>query len=289
MKRHHMITLMLFLALILPFTPGASQTKKEAAKNLRTNDGPVAQATDYSHYFTTPSPKGIWHVAAAGDAEQISDGDSPVIVAGVESLLGRGESANLLIKHVIFENRTQKPVTRITLKWMITNDEAQRSVALQGETSAFEITIPTLAQQTAEISLLDFAKIARPLMRNGALDGTFLLKLRVSEATFADGSSWNYKKATRFIKASHAVLPALVQDNCPNNGCGTGTEHGEAQCGWYVSGASGCSLSLCSTGSNGVTYCRCITNFCGAGGYRPPSGPRPERATNGLWRKLTDS
>ena len=49
----------------------------------------------------------------------------------------------------------------------------------------------------------------------------------------------------------------------PNQGCGVGPIYGEAQCGWYVSGARNCSLYNCFTDpSNGVKYCICDNLYC---------------------------
>lgn len=197
---------------------------------------------DYSHYFTQPSPKGNWYAAASGDADQASDNDVPVFVTGVQSLLARGDSANLIINRVVLKNRTQRTVTRVSLKWLLTAGEEQATVVLQGDTPHFYGMLPTRAYQKADIPLIDFAKIARPLMKAGVLDGQFLLKLRVGEAKFADGTTWRYDApAVRFIKAAFP-LPALPQTPCPNRGCGTGS-YGQTTCNWFVSGASGCTLT----------------------------------------------
>jgi hypothetical protein len=192
--------------------------------------------------------------------EQAADDDAPVLVTGVSSLLGRGESADLIVRRVVLKNKSGRTVKSVTLRWMLTDGEAQTSVVLEGDTPAFEVMLPARAYQKTDIPLIDFARIARPLMRGGTLDGKFLLKLRVAEATFADGSAWQYRPSpAEFLKASFRPF-SPAQTTCPNRGCGTGSSF-QSTCDGYVSGSGSCHMYNCST-QNGVQYCSCDNLWC---------------------------
>jgi hypothetical protein len=261
MKRHHRIVLALFLALILPLAAGLSQSVKEVADKPCPQPELTRPAADYSRYFTEASPKGQWYVSASADPDQASGNDVPVLVMAVQSLLGRGDSANLIVHRVVLKNRTQRTIKAVKLEWVLTSGEDQPSVVLQGDTPAFAVMLPRLSYQKTDSPLIDFAKITKPLLKAGGINGNFLLKIRVGEARFADGSTWKGETA-RLIKASY-VRPSSAQ-TCPNKGCGTGSVHGEAICPapYFVSGGLGCLLTGCVY-QNGVNYCNCTTRWCG--------------------------
>ena len=264
MKRHHRVVLVPFLALVLPLTLGLSQTTQEVVDKPCPQPKQGRPAADYSRYFTEASPKGKWYVSASGDPSQASDTNVPALVMGVQSLLGRGESADLIVNRVVLKNVTQRTIRSVKLRWMLTTGEEQASVVLQGDTPAFEVMLPKFSHQKVDSPLIDFAKIVKPLLKNGAIDGIFQLKVKVGEVRYADGSSWKGGEATiKFINASYS-LPTPTQTTCPNKGCGTGPVHGEAQCPglYYVAGGLGCTMSNCNY-QNGVNYCICTTRWCG--------------------------
>jgi hypothetical protein len=261
MKRHHGIALTLFLALILPLTSGFGQTVTEVANKPCPQPKEGRPTADYSRYFTERSPKGKWYVSASADPSQASYNDVPVLIMGVQSLLGRGESADLIVNKVVLRNTTQRTIKALRLRWQLTTGEDQTSVVLQGDTPAFEVMLPMLSRQRVDSPLIDFAKIVKPMLKDGAIDGNFTLKIRVGEALYADGSIWR-GEPTRFLKASY--LTSSSAQTCPNKGCGTGPVHGEAQCPglYYVAGGLGCFMTNCNY-QNGVNYCICTTRWCG--------------------------
>src|ERR1700750_577096 len=85
---------------------GLSQSHiKNSNKNVITNDS-KKRLVDYSQYFTEESPGGKWVVAAAVDVPQRLDGEVPVVIDGVRSLLGEGKFVDLIVKRVTLINRT---------------------------------------------------------------------------------------------------------------------------------------------------------------------------------------
>ncbi|MGH9956194.1 MAG: hypothetical protein ACREBC_03565, partial [Pyrinomonadaceae bacterium] len=67
----------------------------------------------------------------------------------------------------------------------------------------------------------DSIKQLKPLLRDGRLNGSFYIRVRVSEVYFSDGSSWKEDKlvAGRKLLYAHA-RPSLAQVNCTNERCG---------------------------------------------------------------------
>lgn len=108
----------------------------------------------------------------------------------------------------MLKNRTQRTVKRVSLRWLLTADEEQAAAVLRGDTPGFEVMLPARAYQKADTPLIDFAKIARPLMRDGVLDGKFLLKLRVGEVTFADATVWRYDAPAAGFFSDRTALPS---------------------------------------------------------------------------------
>jgi hypothetical protein len=249
------------MALIVLASLALGQATRNVADKPHRQTKPTEQPTDFSRYFTETSPAGDWFVAAASDGDQAVDDTLPVAILNAQSILARGKSADLTVKRAVLQNRTRRTVKAVRLRWLLAEGEEQAVVLLQGDTPSFEVMLPTLAYQKTDTPIINFARIVQPLLKDGAINGKFQLKLRVSEVTFADGSVWKYE-APRVIKAAYA-RPAPARAVCPNTGCGTGPEHGEAQCPglYYVAGGNGCSLSNCNM-QEGVNYCICTQNWC---------------------------
>jgi hypothetical protein len=222
------------------------------------------QMIDYSRYFTEVGPGGQWFVAAATDIDQRTNNDAPVVIDSVRSLMARGKSVDLIVQRVALLNRTPKAVREIKLGWNLVTDEEQDAAVLQGNTPFFAASIFRMTKQNVEIPPIDFAKLVKPLLRRGAVDGNFLLKIRVNEVRFTDGSAWKDQARDKFINVSYG--PSTLRLRCANSGCGigpppNGNSTNEAHCGWYVTGSAGCTFSFCNE-QDGVNYCVCENYYC---------------------------
>lgn len=261
MRRHTMNVLLAFSLIVTGLaTLGVSQLEKQKGVTNQTRE--AEETIDMSQYLTEASPAGNWGVAASADITQKEDASMPVVSSGVQSVLISGKAVNLVVRKVQLTNRTQKPVKEVKLQWLLATGKDQQTVVLQGDTSFFNAFLPARGKQKVDSPEINFAKIVKPLLKDGAIDGQFMIKVRVSEVRFADNTAWKDGATPRFVRVSYRK-PSALPDNCPNSGCGTGPIYGQAQCGWYVSGARNCNMHDCHyEPSNGVTYCICDTLWC---------------------------
>jgi hypothetical protein len=266
-KRLFFVPLLIVTALI---NLSVSQSQKQQKVTDDSNqDKKAGETIDLSQYLTKATPLGDWGVAATADISQSDDANMPVVCSGVQSVLITGKVVNLVISKVKLENRSRRPVKEVKLEWLLTTSEDPQPVLLRGQTAFFNAFLPAFRKQKVDAPGINFAEIVKPLLKDGAIDGQFLIKLRVSEVRFVDNTAWKNGATSNFIKASYTRPVTLA---CPNKGCGVGPPptglvngvfYGEAECGWFVSGARACFKHNCTTDpGNGITYCICDTLWC---------------------------
>jgi hypothetical protein len=251
---------LLFLLLAALAASGLHQGKEQGAGNNLLAAATTEQwrLADFSKHLTEEAPRGKWQIAAHGDSSQRVVADAPVQVEHVQSLLGGGKWANLIVRKVGIKNTARKSVRSVKLKWIISTEEVP--VVLDGYTSSFDVEIPTQGARDIELPpVINFLALSKPLVKDGKLDGDFLLSLRVSEVTFDDGSTWEDEGAFKLVKASYRP-PASAQTSCMNSICGTGS-HGEFVCGVYYSYGDRCYKHDCTV-QNGVSICYCDNYLC---------------------------
>ena len=254
----------LFLGLSLLFTAlmllSVLQSSGHSTENKLPKEAALSKAPDYSGYFTEERPQGKWQVAAHGDEYQKLIDRAPVVVDRVQSLLGSDQWMNLIVRSVGIKNNTPKTIREVKLKWVLSTEEVP--VTLEGYLPSFEVQVYNQSRRDVELPpVIDFAKLTKPLMKQGTLDGNFLLTLRVSEVTYADGSKWKDEAAFKLLKPSdRSRIPAAVS-GCQNSICGVGDPHGEAVCGVYYSFGQYCRRHDCNI-QGGVSYCLCDNYEC---------------------------
>jgi len=219
---------------------------------------PERKVPDYSRYFTEEGPRGQWHVSAVRDENQSFDGQAPVAVDRVRSIVAEGPWSNLIVQTVGFQNRSRKPVKEVRLKWILSREGTP--VVLQGHIASLDARIPKGGRLEVELPpVLNFARLSKPLIRDGALNGDFLLSLRVSEVVFDDGSTWKDGGKFKLVNASTRARRRAQGGYCLNTRCGTGTS-GQYSCDYYFYGTE-CHKYSCYT-QNGVSYCLCDNLNC---------------------------
>lgn len=129
-------------------------------------------------------------VAAVPDLSQERGDNVPVIVVGVRSLTATGGFTNLLVAGATIKNITIKPTKYVQLKWMLVPKLTPETSLLHGYTANVEVHCPSESTKEVKLSYINFAKITKPLLKDGVLNGEFLLKIRVSFVEFEDGTSW---------------------------------------------------------------------------------------------------
>ena len=161
----------------------------------KVEDERVSPANNYG--FSETTPVGAWSAQADIDTAQLDDPQVPVVVAGFRIYAGKGDwRKQLMIQSVTVTNRSSKAVSKVKLGWIIISKEDrnarknQEAALVKGHTSLFDAEGDSQTLSRIKSVYLDFVKQAQPLLKSGALNGDFYIRIRVSEVHFADGSLW---------------------------------------------------------------------------------------------------
>jgi hypothetical protein len=172
-----------------PFGSALSQgqtARKINGKSLADKEPPSERTS-----FTENGPTGRWSASVIPDLSRNST-TSPVVVIGTATLMGNAEWRNLQLTHVTLKNYSTKTVLGIQLKWFITTKmDPSKILPPPGYTGLFEAHLVPEEKKQFECPLIKFSQAIKYLIKNGTLEGDFLLHVRVFEAEFEDGSTWN--------------------------------------------------------------------------------------------------
>ena len=231
-----------------------SEDLEEPFANIQTSEMAQAFAAD-----AVKEPAGTWFVTAFPDQDQKTGNRSPVYVANTSSFMASGKLTNLIVAGVTLVNAAHKPVDSVELKWTLVSDVGP-SIVLEGRTQKFRVDIDSRRARKMKSPHINFAKIIRPLVKNGTLEGNFQIQIGIGAVSFADGSSWDDRDVARFNHAP-ARVASQQQADCGNQTCGVGPVHGEAQCWDQANVGLNCRLIYCNL-QEGVTYCLCDLKSC---------------------------
>lgn len=141
--------------------------------------------------FTENGPSGRWSASIIPDLSRDSS-TSPVVVVGTSALMGNSQWKNLQLTHVSLKNHSSKTVLGVQLKWFITTKEDRFKVLPPpGYTGLIEAHLDPGEKRQVESPLIKFSQAVKYLTKNDSLEGDFLLQIRVFEAEFEDGTTWN--------------------------------------------------------------------------------------------------
>lgn len=284
-----LLTILVTLIVMSFISRNSATTQSTIANSVpqETASKPLNKRTKADEFaeFTKDGPQGpagLWGVAARPDPAQLSDLNMPVILVSTQSMAGEDRWANVVVSKGAFENRSAKAVKNVQLRWDLRSTD-NSSEFLQGSTPMFEMQLFAGNTRLKKIPFVNFAKIARPLFKNGQLNGEYLLTLSVEAVRFEDGETWKQAQAIASIKTStnlrgrstiqkervknlrekelraHAeYLPP--QSPCPDTLCSVGPVHGEAQC-WHQPSSAG---SACRKYDCNGIFCLCDNVLCGA-------------------------
>lgn len=168
----------------------------------------ISYISDSAQVVTpTHLPKGKWTFKAAPYSGE--DWKSiPVDVHSVTSNMKLGG----LVEKVELRNRSDKAVTSVKLKWLLTADK--RSSLADGETRWLTTSIPPGKTIELPHQVVEFSKIVRPFSKDGRLTGNFRIEVVVSEIEFEDGVTWKI--------GDPGIEPVSTLDDggaCANQGC----------------------------------------------------------------------
>ncbi|HEX8846525.1 MAG TPA: hypothetical protein VF791_17895 [Pyrinomonadaceae bacterium] len=244
------------------------EKNKQAEMDEITKDGPLG-------------PKGQWRVAAIPQKSHVHDPNIPVALISTRSLAGNGKWVNLVVSGATIKNKTSKTIKSLQLKWVLVRSDEVNNTLLQGTTKRFAVDVKGGKIELKKTPFINFGKIIKPLLKDGALNGDFLLIVSVSFVGFGDGSDWTEgtislkttlpsplfkakndvnkrkgKDSGSFLRA-HSTYKKPQTGPCANDLCGVGEPHGEASCYPQYQGGFTCYKHDCT----GI-YCYCDNIDC---------------------------
>ena len=111
---------------------------------------------------------------------------NPVVVTSI------GTDTALRTNLVQVKNRSDKPVAAIRLRWTLTTAQKPDVILRKGETERITSAegFPAGKSLVLKHVVVSFSELSKPLLKQGKLDGDYLLTVAVGEIFFADGSTW---------------------------------------------------------------------------------------------------
>jgi hypothetical protein len=95
------------------------------------------------------------------------------------------------ITKVGLENLSSKTIAAIKFQWYLFREESPQKIAAQGETPVVGVgRFQPKETREVEYPIVSFGKIYKPLVKNGKLEGEFVIEVAVSEILYDDGSKW---------------------------------------------------------------------------------------------------
>jgi hypothetical protein len=136
---------------------------------------------------------GKWMLITSVDIQQAQDYSVPVIVTRMLTVYGQRQYlGRIKIPELIIENRSQKVLQSVRLRWTIANYDEPDTILLEGVTPFIQVRIepfnpPVPLEKNDPIY---FNKIVKPLLKEDELNFHVLLRVGIQEALFADGTAW---------------------------------------------------------------------------------------------------
>jgi hypothetical protein len=153
--------------------------------------------------------EGKWMLGTVVDIKQAFDPSVPVVVAYINTFYGQGQHLRRVkIAEAKIENRSQKVLESVQLRWTIANNDEPDTILLEGVMPLIEVRIePFSPPQLVNSPPIYFNKIVRPLLKGGELNTHVLLTVGIEEARFADGTTWQRTRQAAFLKTSLGSPP----------------------------------------------------------------------------------
>jgi len=157
----------------------------------------------------TKPPQGKWQVASVADAEQYKNPAIPVVVVSVTSGLSdpdADKNRQFLIKEVILENRSNKKVSEITIRWAIAPMNNRLTLLSRGKLATHrlpQLNKQLLAgqRQTLKLSHPKLGQLIEAIPNIEGMGTEFAFVIGVDQVVFEDGSTWK-EESTDVINKS---------------------------------------------------------------------------------------
>lgn len=115
-----------------------------------------------------------------------------------------------VVEKIVLGNWSEKKVTGLKVKWILTSDKNDRQ---EGETKLLPANIPSHKARTLEYPIVNFAAASKTLVEGGKLEGSFRIEVVVSEIEYEDGSLW--KLGDKGVVWENVNF----DEGCANQGC----------------------------------------------------------------------
>lgn len=225
-------------------------------------------------------PRGSWSLGARPYMNAGYE-TLPVRVYSVTSNLNNGGA----VTKAGIENRTSQSLTALKLSWYLSTTQNPEVVLRQGQTRMLNLpeSIGAGESRVIVLPIVTFARAYGALVRNGSLNGDYLIQVAVSEAVFEDGSTQVLLSANgrvRPVRFANAAFRALAtQQNppyCPNQGCDVVRRDTTGPVIGYQCSSPNSSLGERCTNTSATS---CTRSICGGGGGGG-NPPQPELPVN---------
>lgn len=194
-----LLAAVLLFCAVLTVPGGSAQTGDDAARADKAK----------KEYFKDEDLKvekipGKWRLATSVDVQQAQDYSVPVIVTRMLTVYGQRQYlGRIKMPELIIENRSQKVLESVRLRWTIANyDEDHETILLEGVTSSVRVRIEPFNPPVPleNYDPIYFNKIVKPLLKDGELNFHVLLRVGIQEVRFADGTVWQRNQQAALLK-----------------------------------------------------------------------------------------
>jgi hypothetical protein len=201
-------------------------------------------------------PQGKWAISASPYVGPMYE-SQPVKVIGVVSDTTKG----FRVTAIGLKNTSSKAVASVTLTWYVSSDQSGNAVLLQNKTGELSLTgrLPVGKSDYFDLDVVSFGNVSRPLLKNGALQGTYRIEVAVTDIVYEDGSVWSGDPKNAALAHRSGLRPGPVPQGCAGQMCQYDASANTYRC---VDGAN----QLCTNCGR-----RCINSICGE--LAPQCGP----------------
>lgn len=140
-------------------------------------------------------PGGKWTVAVVPNARQYRDPSVLILITRTTTSMDKGKEN--AFEQVILWNRRSKRITEVKLRYSINavkepNNFLYKSVPFVLSLKSRRGYNPLQPDERRVVKVPDakIAKLIKPLIKDGAINGDFIITVSVDEVTFEDGTSW---------------------------------------------------------------------------------------------------
>jgi hypothetical protein len=140
---------------------------------------------DKSVYEDMKGPDGSWGVMVRPDQYSELEAKCPASIVNLSTIMG-GKGAKITRGSVC--NHSEKIITAMSIRWILADQQDTYTPLVQGSTPIFATEIPSKKMLYTDFPFINFATISKPLVKDGLLNGKFILRVRVHEVHFEDGS-----------------------------------------------------------------------------------------------------